>query len=63
MDGGAWRDTVHGATKESEITERLNNDNKCLSGSLEPRTNNTGEAMPATSRNGHGDIHTWVVEG
>ena len=24
MDGGAWRDTVHGVTKELATTERLN---------------------------------------
>ena len=25
MDGGAWWATVHGVTKESDMTERLNN--------------------------------------
>ena len=26
MDRGSWRATVHGDTKESNMTERLNND-------------------------------------
>ena len=64
MDGGAWRDTVHGVTKESDTTERLNNDNKCLSGSLEPKTNNTGVRGHASRERKWplGDTHTWVVE-
>ena len=28
MDRGAWRATVHGVTKESDMTYRLNNNNK-----------------------------------
>ena len=28
MDGGAWRAAVHGVAKESDMTERLNNNNK-----------------------------------
>ena len=28
---GAWRATVHGVAKESDITERLNNNNKLAS--------------------------------
>ena len=60
MDGGAWRGTVHGATKESEITERLNNDNKCLSGSLEPRTNNTGVRGHASHEQKWARGHTHV---
>ena len=27
MDGGAWWATVHGVTKESDMTEQLNNNN------------------------------------
>ena len=27
MDRGVWRATVHGATKESNTSERVNNDN------------------------------------
>ena len=27
MDRGAWQATVHGVAKESDTTERLNNDN------------------------------------
>ena len=30
MDRGAWRATVHGVTKESDTTPRLNNCNKIL---------------------------------
>ena len=29
-DRGAWQATVHGATKESDMTEQLNNDNQSL---------------------------------
>ena len=28
MDRGAWKATVHGVTKESDTTQRLNNNNK-----------------------------------
>ena len=28
MEGGAWRVTVHGVTKESDTTSQLNNHNK-----------------------------------
>ena len=28
MDRGAWQATIHGATKESDVTWQLNNNNK-----------------------------------
>ena len=30
MDKGAWQATVHGVTKESDVTWRLNNKNNSL---------------------------------
>ena len=30
MDRGAWWATVHGITKESDMTERLNNNEQCI---------------------------------
>ena len=64
MDRGAWWDIVHGVTKESDMTEQLNYDNKCLSGSLEPKTNNTEVRSQASHEQKWplGNIHTWVVE-
>ena len=35
MDGGAWRAAVHGVAKESDMTERLNNNNKKKHGTME----------------------------
>ena len=64
MDGGAWWDIVHGVTKESYMTEQLNYGNKCLSGSLEPKTNNTEVRGQASHEQKWplGNIHPWVVE-
>ena len=36
MDRGAWRATVHGATKESDMTWQLNKNNLSLFSSREP---------------------------